>query len=88
MMFDVYGNLAMDLGYSADPVVSDSQMALYLNSTFFSAVKGYSTPKTAITDLIVDPSTSGNIQARLSRYTADSLLKTMYESERMRYTIT
>lgn len=86
-MIDVYGNLSVDVSFSSEPQISDTQMALFVNSTFFSRVKGYSTPKTPITDLQVDMSTKGNVQARLSMYSADSFLKVLYESERMKYTI-
>ena len=50
-LVDVYGNLSLDLAFSNNPEISDSQMSLFFNSTFFNKMKGYSTPPTAITDL-------------------------------------
>ena len=86
-MIDVYGNMALDLAFSADPEFSDTQMGIYFNSTFFNKKTGYSVPKTSIQALGVDTSTKGNIKARVSKYTADSFLKVLYESGRLTYTI-
>ena len=85
---EIYGNLSLDLAYSSNPVISDTQMSLFFNSTFYNKMKGYSTPSTAIVDLQVDPSTKGNVQARVSTYTADSFMKVLYESGKITYTIT
>ena len=37
-MIDVYGNMALDLAFSAEPEFSDTQMGIYFNSTFFNKV--------------------------------------------------
>ena len=41
---NLYQNLSLDISYSANPVITDTQMALFINSTFFSKIRGYSTP--------------------------------------------
>lgn len=86
-MIDVYGDIDLDLAFTANPDISDTQMALYFNSTFFNEKIGYSAPNTKITDLTVDKSTKGNIQARVSKYTADSFMKVLYESGKLAYNI-
>jgi len=84
---DALNSLSFDYAYTAAPVISDTQLDLYLNATFFNPSIGEHSPGEGFADMPVDTSTRGQVQMDFSRYTVESFLLTLYESEKLQITL-
>ncbi|CDW88064.1 bpi2 domain containing protein [Stylonychia lemnae] len=83
----VYDKIMMDITFASNPVISDSGMALYLNSTVYEEGSGYKIPLVPISDIQVLPSTPQSVQVSLSHFAADSFLMALQEMNLFSYTI-
>jgi len=73
-------SFGFDFAYSALPVVTDSQVDVYLNATFFDTVFGVVSPNEGFADLLIDTSTKACVQMDVSQYSIDSLFLTLHEA--------
>mmetsp|Transcript_17151 Transcript_17151/g.12259 ORF Transcript_17151/g.12259 Transcript_17151/m.12259 type:complete len:350 (-) Transcript_17151:35-1084(-) len=83
MVLDQLNGLAFDYAYTSPPVISDYQLDMFFNATFFNSKLGEHNPGEGIADLDIDTTTRGQVQIDVSRYTIESFLLTLYESEKL-----
>lgn len=88
IVLEALGNLAFDFSYTSPPVISDTQIDIYLNATVFNASFGEISPNEGFGDLLIDTATRENVQIDVSRYMVESVFLTLFESNRLKLMIT
>jgi LBP / BPI / CETP family, C-terminal domain len=88
VVLESLGNLGFDFSYTSPPVISDTQIDIYLNATVFNASFGEISPNEGFGDLLIDTTTRENIQIDVSRYMVESVFLTLFESDRLKLMIT
>ncbi|CDW75575.1 bactericidal permeability-increasing protein [Stylonychia lemnae] len=82
-----YKELALDFTFVTDPIITDNNMALFLNATIYNSTSGYKIPGEQAEDIQVLPSVANSVQMSLSHYTADSFLMAIHEENLLQYTV-
>ena len=80
--------LSFDYSYTDPPVISDTQLQLYLNGTFYNNKIGEHCPNEGFATMDIDSSTRGQVQVDFSRYTIESFLLTLFESDKLSILLT
>lgn len=80
--------LAFDITFDSEPLITDTNMALYLNATMFSKTTGYKIPSTDINDIKILTSTANSVEVSVSHFTANSFLLAVHDSNLLEYTLT
>ncbi|CDW79591.1 bactericidal permeability-increasing [Stylonychia lemnae] len=81
----VYKDMQFDFTFVSNPVISDSNLALYLNATLYDSVNGYKIPAIPLSDVqILNPSTN-SVELSVSHFTADSLFIALQEQNLFQY---
>lgn len=66
LVFEKLGGFGFDFAYTAAPVVSDTQVDLYFNATFFNNSFGVVAPADMIVDMGIDTATTNMVQLDVS----------------------
>lgn len=80
--------LAVDIQFPHDPMVTSQYLGLYLNATVFNATTGYKVPNSVISDVQLNFTSSNQILLDTSRWTIDSVLQVIQDTDILDATIT
>lgn len=80
--------LGFDYSYASPPVISDSQLDVYLNGTFYGSKFGEKYPYSTFDDLKINLASKNLLQTDVSVNTVNSLMLTLFETSKFNLTIT
>jgi|LauGreDrversion4_2_1035121.scaffolds.fasta_scaffold322334_2 hypothetical protein len=77
--------LAIDLQFPSEPAVTQNTIGLFINATIFNQSRGYKVPNEPVNDVFLNFSSTSQILIDTSRYTVNSLLLTLHDSQFLQF---